>query len=197
MSISRSDILLHPVRLRVVLAVAGDEATTTEIAKRLPDVPQATLYRHIAKLADVGILEISGERRARGAVERTFRVNTTLASIDSDEAAIMTVEQHLQAFTTFAAILVEGYGRYLDDPDSSPATDGVSFRQTRLWLTDRELAELVADVTTALAPYVGFRRTKERTPRLLSTVLMPEPLQGKDRRVAPQRVSLPEDGTAR
>ena len=77
----RSDILLHPVRLRIVLTVAGDEATTADIAERLPDVPQATLYRHIAKLADSGILDIVGERRARGAVEKTYSVNADRANV--------------------------------------------------------------------------------------------------------------------
>ena len=50
----RSDILLHPVRLRIVLAVANDEITTADLAERLPDVATATLYRHIATLLDKG-----------------------------------------------------------------------------------------------------------------------------------------------
>lgn len=79
MATRRSDILLHPVRLRIVLTAAGDEVTTADIAKRLPDVPQSTLYRHIAKLAGAGILDIVGERQARGAIERTYQVNATQA----------------------------------------------------------------------------------------------------------------------
>jgi DNA-binding transcriptional ArsR family regulator len=176
MTTRRPDILLHPVRLRIVLATAGDEVTTKDIAKRIPDVPQATLYRHIAKLADAGIIYIVGERQARGAVERTYRVNTTQASVDAHEAGEMSAEDHLQAFTTFAGILIETYGRYLNTPSASPAKDGVSFRQARLWLTDTELDGLVTDVTSALSGYLDFKQTQERTPRLLSTILMPEPI---------------------
>ena len=176
MTIRRSDILLHPVRLRIVLTTAGEEVTTSDIAERLPDVPQATLYRHIAKLADAGILDIVGERQARGAVERTYRVNTTQASVSADEAAEMSAEEHFQAFTAFAGILIETYGRYLNTPGAEPAEDGVSFRQTRIWLTDRELESLVGDVTTALARYLDFKKTPDREPRLLSTILMPEPM---------------------
>ena len=176
MGIRQSDILLHPVRLRIVLAMAGDEVTTSDIAKRLPDVPQATMYRHVARLAHAGILEIVDEQQVRGAVEKTYRVNTEGASIDVNGATDLSAEEHLQAFTTFAGILIETYGRYLDTPGSTPSTDGVSFRQARLWLTSDELEGLIADVTTALAPYLDLKNTPERRPRLLSTILMPEPV---------------------
>lgn len=180
MTIRRSDVLLHPVRLRIVLTAAGDEVTTADIAKRLPDVPQATLYRHIAKLADAGILDIVAERQARGAIERTYRVNATRANVGAAEASDMSADEHFEAFTTFAGVLIETYGRYLKTPGSSPATDGVGFRQARLWLTDHELDQLVADVTTALVRYVNFQETPERTPRLVSTILMPDPVSKSD-----------------
>jgi hypothetical protein len=92
----------------------------------------------------------------------------------------MSLDEHMQAFTTFAGILIETYGRYLNTPGAAPATDGVSFRQSRLWLTESELDGLVSDVTTALAKYLDFEKTPERMPRLLSTILMPEPVSSGD-----------------
>jgi DNA-binding transcriptional ArsR family regulator len=180
MTSPRSDILLHPVRLRIVLTAAGDEVTTADIAKRLPDVPQATLYRNIAKLADAGILDVVGERQARGATERTYRVNATQTSINAAEASEMSPEAHFEAFTMFAGILIENYGRYLNTRGANPAADGVSFRQARLWLTDSELDSLVTETTTVLARYLDLRETPERRLRLLSTILMPEPASKDD-----------------
>ncbi len=44
-----ADLLLHPVRLRIVQAFLADRAlTTSELRTELPDVPTASLYRHIA-----------------------------------------------------------------------------------------------------------------------------------------------------
>jgi len=180
MATRRSEILLHPIRLRIVLATAGDKLTTADIARRLPDVPQATLYRNIAKLADAGILDIVGERQARGATERTYRVNATQASVGATEVSEMSAEAHLEAFTMFAGVLIGTYGRYLRTRGSSPAADGVSFRQARLWLTDSELDGLVTGVATVLAKYLDFVETPGRTPRLLSTILMPEPVSKDD-----------------
>jgi hypothetical protein len=68
-----ADLLLHPVRLRIVEAFLGDRALTTlQLREELPDVPAGSLYRHVAKLVDAGVLSVVGERRVRGAVERTY-----------------------------------------------------------------------------------------------------------------------------
>lgn len=46
------DLLLHPVRIRIVQALLdGSELTTGELTARLGDIPVATLYRHVAKLS--------------------------------------------------------------------------------------------------------------------------------------------------
>ena len=50
-----ADLLLHPVRLRIVEAFLGDRAlTTSALAAELADVPPASLYRHVARLVDAG-----------------------------------------------------------------------------------------------------------------------------------------------
>ena len=176
MTIRQSDILLHPIRLRIVLTTAGDELTTADIARRMPDVPQATLYRHIATLVDAGMLDVVGERKARGAVERTYRVNTAVARVEAAEASEMDAEEHFEAFTMFVGVLIETYGRYLKSPAADPAHDGVSVRQARLWLTDQELDGLVVDLKGVLAGYLDFEETDRRKPRLLNTILMPDPV---------------------
>ena len=52
-----ADLLLHPIRLRVVQAFLGDRALTTAgLRAELPDVPPASLYRHIGRLVDGGVL---------------------------------------------------------------------------------------------------------------------------------------------
>src|ERR1700689_4133268 len=68
-----ADLLLHPVRLRIVKAFLGDRAlTTAQLAAELDDVPAGSLYRHIALLTKAGVLQVVAERRVRGAVERTY-----------------------------------------------------------------------------------------------------------------------------
>src|SRR5450432_1850225 len=74
-SVDTIDLLLHPVRLRVVHAMSGGRThTTSDLCARLPDVPKTTLYRHVGLLAEGGVLEVADEQRVHGAVERHYRL---------------------------------------------------------------------------------------------------------------------------
>ena len=54
------------VSILVLALAAQQEMTTAQLAERLPDVAHATLYRHVAVLAEGGGLEVVDERRVRG-----------------------------------------------------------------------------------------------------------------------------------
>ncbi len=174
-----ADLLLHPVRLRVVQVLLGDRTLTTgELHAELPDVPAATLYRHVAVLADAGLLEVVAERRVRGSTERTYRLVTAAASVGPEEAAGMTPEQHRRAFGTFVAALLADFDRWIDgaadDPDGPDAArDGVGYRMTGLWLDDEEFTALVEEVRRVLASRLGHRPGPGRRRRLVGTVLLP------------------------
>src|SRR6266536_5415616 len=135
-----ADLLLHPVRLRIVQAFLGDRAlTTTELRAELPDLPAASLYRHVARLVEGGVLAVVAERRVRGAVERTYVLRTAAANISLDEVAQMTPDEHRQAFLAFVAGLIGDFDRYLARGDIDLLRDGVSYRMAGMWLDDVEL----------------------------------------------------------
>src|SRR6266508_2535649 len=88
-----ADLLLHPVRLRIVQAFLGDRAlTTSALSAELADVPTASLYRHVARLVDAGVLQVVAERRVRGALERTYVLRVAAASIGLDQIAAMRLD---------------------------------------------------------------------------------------------------------
>jgi len=93
------DVLLHPIRWRIVQRALGREVTTTDLKRDLPDIPTTTLYRHVAALIDAGYLTVVRERKIRGTTERTLSLDQTkVGRIDEREARAMTPEQHRQAF---------------------------------------------------------------------------------------------------
>ncbi|MFD0904799.1 helix-turn-helix domain-containing protein [Actinomadura sediminis] len=79
---------LHPVRLRTLRSVAAGRRTAREIAGMLPDVPQATLYRHLAALAKGGLLEATGEQRI--GPERVYTLPPGGALLDPERLATAT-----------------------------------------------------------------------------------------------------------
>lgn len=168
------ELLLHPVRLRLVHAFAGGRSlTTAQLAARLPDVSQATVYRHVATLADAGILEVEGEQRVRGFVERRYRLRRAAAAITLARAAAASKDDHRRAFATAMAVLLAEYGRYLDRPESDPAGDMVGYRQHAIWLTDDERARLIEGMRAAILPIIDNGPGEGRAPYLLSPVLFP------------------------
>src|SRR5262245_43256426 len=117
------ELLLHPVRLRIVHALSGGQSVTTaQLCARLPDVSQATVYRHVGLLTDAGILEVAGEQRVRGFVERSYRLRRERAVVDAERVRAATVDEHRQAFATSMAVLLAEFGTYLDG-GGDPAKD--------------------------------------------------------------------------
>ena len=168
------DLLLHPVRLRILRALLdGHPSTTAELRGRLPDIAPATMYRHIAVLTAAGVLEVLEEKRIRGAVERTYRVHWDRAEIDPADRAAMTPDDHRRAFTAFTGGLLADFDRYLTREPADPTADGVTYQQAALWLTDEELAELLTEVRTAVTARQGRAPGPDRTRRMISLIAMP------------------------
>lgn len=67
---ARAEVLLHPLRLRV-LEAAREPSSATEIAKRLRLPPQKVNY-HVRRLEEHGFLRKVEERRARNLVEKVY-----------------------------------------------------------------------------------------------------------------------------
>jgi DNA-binding transcriptional ArsR family regulator len=169
---SAADVLLHPIRLRIVRALAGmADATVGEISNLLGDVPPASLYRHIKKLVAVGIIETSSQRPVRGATESRYRV--ARGALSASDMRSASKEDHLRYFVTFAATMIDDYAAYLASGEPDLVRDGVGYRQAPLDLTDAELRRMATAISAAVAPFVGLPRTKARRPRILSTILMP------------------------
>jgi DNA-binding transcriptional ArsR family regulator len=164
------DLLVHPVRLRIVHAMSGGRPlTTTDLCALLPDVSKATVYRHVALLADAGILTVADEQRVRGAVERRYRLDRARAVINADSVS---PDDHRRAFATAMAILLAEFNAYLDrDPD--PAADAVGYRQHALWLSPDELNDLITAMREAIVPHLANEPSPGRTRHLLSPILFP------------------------
>ncbi len=155
-----ADLLLHPVRLRILQAFLGDRAlTTAALRSELPDVSPASLYRHIARLVNGGVLSVAAERRIRGAVERTYVLRVAAASVNLDELGKMSREDHRQAFIVFVAGLLAEFDRYLSREDIDLLRDGVGYRMAGIWLDDLELTEFLRDLARVIEPVSRTHRS--------------------------------------
>jgi AcrR family transcriptional regulator len=173
--VSSADLLLHPVRLRIVKTFLGDRSlTTAQIAAELDDVPTGSLYRHIATLTNAGVLQVVSERRVRGALEKTYTLRMLAAQMQPDEVEAMSIEDHTQAFMAYVAGLLGDFDRYLSH-DPAPGRDGGDYRVNAMWLTDAEYADFLRDLKEVLLARLANKATKERRRRVIYHVLLPAP----------------------
>jgi len=136
MSRTSADLLLHPIRLRILQAFLGDRAlTTSQLQAELPDIPPASLYRHVAKLVNAGVLSVVHERRVRGALERTYTLQTAAATVKPEELAHLSADEHRRMFLTFLAGIIREFDVYLERGDIDLIRDGISYRLSGMWLS--------------------------------------------------------------
>ena len=152
---------------------AGRNGRRRSSPDRLSDVPKVTVYRQVALLVDGDLVEVAGEQRVRGAVERRYRLRQDRQVIDADLAGGMTREDHRRGFAAAMAVLIAEFDSYLDRDDADPTADGVSYRQGVLWLSPDELAALTRTLRDDLRPALANVPAPGRSPYLLSPIVFP------------------------
>ncbi len=142
---NKANLILHPVRLRILTAISTYRMTASEISDAMPEIPLTTLYRHINALMDGGLLTVVEERPVRGTVERVYAL-TAPPSLTADDLTGMSREECEQAFTIYLSTLMSDAERYLDTRSGStginPLEDGVHISKVQLFLTDDEFKQM-------------------------------------------------------
>lgn len=181
---NKIDLVLHPIRMRIIIALAGREMTAQQLAETLGDVAPATLYRHLNRLTEAGILALAAERRIRGTVEKVYTLSRQGGFMDAQEFAEMSRDDHLRYFTTFMATLLDDFSRYINNAESlNILSDGVGYQKFPIELSDEEFLEVVRGMNAAIVPHLNNQPAPGRKRRIFATIVMPDtegkPSQGE------------------
>jgi DNA-binding transcriptional ArsR family regulator len=169
------DVLLHPIRLRIVRAFLGQaELTARDLAVRLDDISQATLYRHVKSLAEAGALIVISETPVRGALERTYRLNPNTGKVAPEDIESIDPETHLKYFSVFLASLLEDFGRYMRADDVDVVRDDVHYMQVTFDAAPKEFASFMKELNALIKRFAGQTSDKHRVQRTVSIVTLPE-----------------------
>lgn len=166
--------ILNPIRMRIIQALLKNkEMTVQQIAKELPDVPQATLYRHLNKLVKAKAIVVVKENKVRGALEKTYGIEvnpyvTTVKDMGGEQKTEM-----LNLFYNFLMVLMGDFQRYMDSEDVDLQRDGVTFRSAAIYMSDEERSEFMTDLVKAFDKIRDNEPSSERKLRKISTIMMP------------------------
>jgi DNA-binding transcriptional ArsR family regulator len=171
-----SDLLLHPIRMRIVAAITGDRVTAKDLAKALPDIPQTTLYRHINILVEGGLLEVVEEIPQRGTVERVFGFKIP-PSLSREDLKGLSKEEYEQVFTMIITSLLQEATNALenipDDGEIDLLGEGYQFSRIQLHLNDEEFEKFNHDVLSLMMKARDNKPSGGRKRRIFSYLFIP------------------------
>jgi DNA-binding transcriptional ArsR family regulator len=174
MNKAKEKLLLHPVRLRIILATAEREVTAQQLANELPDIPQATLYRNINTLTDAGILAVVRERRVRNTLEKTYALPHQGLLLTVEDLEKAKPEDYIRLFTQYLGLLLGYFVRYAQQGNVDFAQDRVAFNMVPVYLSKAEAQEATQSLLAALRPYMKNEPSLERQRHILGLMSLPD-----------------------
>ncbi len=163
----RFELLNHRVRLRIVLALYGRRLTTNQVAAMLRDVPKASLYRHINRLLQGGVLEVVETHMVKGIEERTLTtVKSELHLSKEDLTNTIEIDEFADFVSTYGTIAANDAAAAIAS-SSRLDVDQILFRDYEIAATDEEFAALRHKLSTLLDEAEQLPLTAERKARRL------------------------------
>ncbi|ELK48512.1 helix-turn-helix domain-containing protein [Halobacillus sp. ACCC02827] len=173
MSKSKADAILHPVRMKIIQYLSRGPATGYAIVQALPEIPQATLYRHLHVLDKENVVHVIEEKKIRGAVEKTYSLKKDGARIHAGDFAQMSEEEQIQLFTTLYFQLLDQTEAYIK---SNPTIekDPFGFNRLDVQLTDEEFSDMRSELAQIYEKY--HQKSKENNGRKIQLyqIFLPE-----------------------
>ena len=173
----KSELIVHPVRFRIMRAIGKEQVTTQEIADKLSDVPKSSIYRHLKLLLDGDMVKVADTRLVNGIQEKLYQLaqRPYLAASDVEN---LSPDEHLELFTTYAMTLLQGYAAYVaatsaDDGKVDMVADRTGFTEVEFYATLAEFDQLQLDINTAVLKLINNPPGNGRRKHKLSFVTHP------------------------
>ena len=149
------------------------EFTTKGLLAANPNITQPTLYRHIKKMLDDGLIAVSSQRQVRNVIEKTYTVTFDLNDmakemIESNDGATY----HL-LFQHFAAGIAMEFGEYALRDDIDILNDGSGFRIQPFYANLEDLKKIGAEIEAIIQPYYEQGPGEGRQLRSFARVITP------------------------
>lgn len=151
MSVRRkADLVIHPIRLQIMQALAGESLTTQEISDALPAVPKSSIYRHLGLLLEGKMIEVAEVRPVRGIQEKVYRL-VQAPHLGPEEVAGFIREDHLRYFSVYVATLLRGFADYVaSDSELDLVADRAGYTEVIVHATRAELDKFAAALNQAV-----------------------------------------------
>ncbi len=171
MAMNKAELIMHPIRIRIIRALLLEPKTTQELAEQLPDVPKSSLYRHLKLLSEGELIGIAETNIVQGIQEKVYEL-VQMPRLSRAEMVEITADEHLRYFTTFMAILLQGFADYLEtDPDFR--SDMVGYNEVEVWASEEQFNDFTRKLNAAVMPLLRQEMGEGRRQYKVATVVFP------------------------
>ena len=179
MRLSKADLIIHPIRLRILQVLSRGPATTHKISENLPEVPVSSLYRHLRLLLEGNLIAVSETRLIHGIEEKEYQI-ANVPRVTQEDLVDLSGEEHLQYFTIYLVTLLEGFKRYLESSlEVDYLRDRTGYTEIDFWATGEELDQLSQSINQSVKTLVEQKPSKKR--RLQKFAIITYPQTSRDR----------------
>ncbi len=176
MSTELFELILHPIRLRIITAISNNQVTANDLKEVLPEIPQTTLYRHINILLEGGLLEVVDEIPQRGTVERVLGFKTS-PSLTKQDLTGLSIEEYQQTFSLILFNLMQEAMNSLNNFPEGEEIDllsaGYQFSEIRLNLSDEEYEKMNQKILNLMMTEAQNEPSSDRIQRIFSYFFVP------------------------
>ena len=160
-----AEVVMNPVRQRIFqYLLVHETGTVKEIRAALPDVPSASLYRHMKILTEHSILMVVGENRIRGTVESIYSLNNSALEIDdADGAAVQTALLGICA----------SFAKYFSGESPDPKKDMLLMTTCTLTLSDEEFMDFLSEINQVAVKHMDIPIKDGRKTRQITLISAP------------------------
>lgn len=179
--LERAELIIHPVRLRILQALTGEALTTQEIAARLPDVATSSIYRHVKLLLEGEIISVVERRLVHGIQEKVYGV-AAVPLVDQEALDEATTAEHFRFFVAYVMSLLQEFAGYLNrhqrtDGKVDLEGDYAGYREVSFYASPGDLDAFQQALQEAVQPLLSNRPAPGRTKHKLAIVSHPVPGQ--------------------
>jgi DNA-binding transcriptional ArsR family regulator len=134
------EVVNHPVRMRLFQAFLDEQLSIHQLAERLPDVPLPSLYRHVKKLHEAGLLVVAATRSINGIEERFYTAVQGLIDPDALDKP-ESVDAFAEHISVYGLVVAQAAAQYVAQC-STPELNNLAVRDYFFYATEEEFLRL-------------------------------------------------------
>lgn len=170
------EYLTNPTFSQILIEFQKRDMSAKELLTILPNIPPATLYRHVKKLYNENFLKIVDKKTNRGSVEKIYSLAVKLEVDSIEQLSQINTQQYYELFAEFCYSLLKEFNDYTKLPNPDIKNDGSGFSVLPIYASTEELKQYSDSIAEILKPALTKKHPEQK---LHSFALVVTPPKGE------------------